>query len=140
MESSVDRLRMEPLANTADIGALSAMLASSHRFINASMALEGAHQNNAAPQVEALRQFSNDVEETLQLLSAALRGENRIARELPDLREDHHTLMSALGREDYTLLADETDRITNSLNTLSEQVLAWRAGNRAAAVLEHSPA
>jgi hypothetical protein len=87
-----------------------------------------------------LRRFSNDVEQTLELLSAALRGEDRIARDLPDLREDHHRLMSALGTQDYTLLADETDRITNSLNTLTEQVLAWRTVNRTAPVLEHNPA
>jgi uncharacterized membrane protein YccC len=140
MESSVDRLRMEPVANAAGIRALSAMLASSHRFINASLALESVHQNDAAPQTEALRRFSNDVEQTLELLSAALRGEDRIARDLPDLREDHHRLMSALGTQDYTLLADETDRITNSLNTLTEQVLAWRTVNRTAPVLEHNPA
>ncbi|HEX4663113.1 MAG TPA: FUSC family protein [Terriglobales bacterium] len=140
MESSVDRLRMEPVANAGDIRALNAMLASSHRFINASMALEGVHQNDLAPQTEALRRFSNDVEETLELLSAALREQDKTARDRPDLREDHHSLMSALGTGNYTLLADETDRITNSLNTLSEQVLAWRTVNRAAPILEASPA
>jgi uncharacterized membrane protein YccC len=140
METAVDRLRMEPVANAPDIRALSAMLASSHRFINASLALEGAHQNDAAPQTKALLRFSNDVEQTLELLSAALGRRDRIARDLPDLREDHQKLMSALGTEDYTLLADETDRITNSLNTLSEQVLAWRTVNRTVPVLEHNPA
>jgi len=31
-----------------------------------------------------------------------------------------------LGTEHRTLLADEIDRITNSLNTLREQIIAWR--------------
>ena len=64
LEASVDRLRLEPVANAADIRALNAMLASSHRFINATMALEGSHEKIALSH-PALVQFLQDVEKTL---------------------------------------------------------------------------
>lgn len=126
LESSLDRLRMEPTANEGDIRALNAMLASSHRFINATMALEGAHEKAAWPQIEPAEKFSQDVSRTLALLASALRGADVPLHQFADLREDHHALVSAVGIEDHPLLADETDRITNSLNTLREQIMAWR--------------
>jgi hypothetical protein len=46
---------------------------------------------------------------------------------LPDLREDHHALVHSGDSlaERYALVKVETDRITNSLNTLSEELLRW---------------
>src|SRR5215472_5948267 len=126
LEASFDRLRMEPTANEEDIRVLNAMLASSHRFINATMALEGAHENAAWPQIDAAEGFSQDVDQTLALLSSALRGADVSLHQFADLREDHHALVSAIGIDNHPLLADETDRITNSLNTLREQIIAWR--------------
>lgn len=126
LEASLDRLRMEPTANEEDIRAMNAVLASSHRFINATMALEGAHEKAAWPQAEAAEKFSQDVDQTLAVLGSALRGAHPALHQFADLREDHHALVSALGIEDHPLLADETDRITNSLNTLREQIMAWR--------------
>jgi len=126
LEVSSDRLRMEPVTNEEDIQALNAMLASSHRFIHATMALEGAHEKALWRQIDAAKQFADDVDKTLELLSASSRSEHVSVREFPDLREDHHALFSALGTEQRALLADETDRITNSLNTLREQIVAWR--------------
>ena len=64
---------------------------------------------------------------TLYYLAAALRGSTLTRNDLPDLREDHHALVESgdsLG-ERYALVNVETDRITNSLNTLSEEVLRW---------------
>ena len=142
VEASLDRLRMEPVANAADIRALKAVLASSHRVINATMALEGAHDKAAVPETAALERFVKDVEKTLELLTLMLRGQDFSLRELPDLREDHHTLLSALDAEKYPLLADETDRITNSVNTLQEQLLSWRGHPQTAEkpALEPQPA
>ena len=129
LEASIDRLRMEPVANEQDILRLNTMLASSHRFINATMALEGAHEKALWPQSGAAEKFAQDVDKTLELLSAALRGARVSLRQFADLREDHHALVSSLGAEQRTLLAEETDRITNSLNTLREQIVAWREQN-----------
>ena len=78
------------------------------------------------PQIDTADAFARDVEKTLDLLNAVLRGAHASARQFPDLREDHHVMFSSLGLEHHPLFADETDRITNSLNTLREQIIAWR--------------
>ena len=48
----------------------------------------------------------------------------RSLRDLPDLREDPHRLVSSAASQisRYQLVNEETDRMTNSLNTLVEQV------------------
>ena len=140
LEASLDRLRHEPVVDEADVHALNAILASSHRFINAVMAIEGAHEKSAAPKIGAVRRFAEDVDKTLMLLSSALRGQKISARDLPDLREEHHSLVSAIGLEDYSLLIDETDRVVNSLNTVVEQILAWRKSSRRMTVRQTRPA
>jgi hypothetical protein len=65
-------------------------------------------------------------------LAGALRGSPLTRGELPDLREDHHALAHSgdPATERYALVNVETDRVTNSLNTLSEELLEWleRAG------------
>jgi hypothetical protein len=83
--------------------------------------------SRAAPPRPAFRPFANDVELTLYYLASALRGSKLDPASLPDLREDHHALVHSVvpGPERYALVNTETDRITNSLNTLREQVLAW---------------
>jgi hypothetical protein len=67
------------------------------------------------------------VELTLYYLSAALRGSRIATGDLPDLREDHHALLESGDSrvERYALVNTETDRITNSLNTLAQEVLEW---------------
>ena len=92
------------------------------------MALESglATSHPVAPR-EAFRPFADHVELTLYYLAAALRGSPLTRAGLPDLREDHHALVHAGDplTERYALVNMETDRITNSLNTLSEEVLQW---------------
>jgi hypothetical protein len=67
------------------------------------------------------------VDKTLELLAAALRGEKLVVRELLDLREDHHRLIRSANSEmfRFALVNEETDRMTNSLNTQRDQVLHW---------------
>ncbi|HWC16734.1 MAG TPA: FUSC family protein [Terriglobales bacterium] len=125
LEASLDRLGAEPIANAADIRVLNAMLASSHRFINAAMAIEGAHEKLGPGAANALQHFSQHIDTSLQLLSSQLRGAKLAARDLPGLRDAYRTLVAGIGAE--SLLAEEADRITNSLNTLSEQILSWQA-------------
>jgi len=125
LEASIDRAGAEPGVSRETVRSFAAMLASSHLLAHALLALESAlagHRPVAAR--EAFQTFSNDVELTLYYLASALRG-SRLTREaLPDLREDHHALVHSF-TEPYTLVNVETDRITNSLNTLSEEVLRW---------------
>ncbi len=128
LEAAAIRLRSEPGALPARMTALDAILANSHRFIHAAMALEaGLVRSRPVPARDAFRTFSTHVDLTLYFLAASLRGSQISAGDLPDLREDHHALIAsgdpAVDR--YALVNEETDRITNSLNTLTEEVLAW---------------
>lgn len=128
LEASVGRLSAEPYPSR--LAALNDMLASSHRLAHALMALEaGLYQSKFAPPRDAFRTFSHDVERTLYFLAAALRGSEIQPGDLADLREDHHALLRSgdSRQERYALVNVETDRITNSLNTLREQMVAWTA-------------
>ncbi len=126
LEASVDRLSAEPYRYR--LTALNDMLASSHRLVHALMALEaGLYQSNFVSPRDAYRTFSNDVERTLYFLAASLRGSAIHPGDLPDLREDHHALLRSGDShvERYALVNIETDRVTNSLNTLREQIISW---------------
>ncbi len=128
IEASVDRLTAEPGISAESMQMLRAMLASSHRLVHAFMALEaGLATSHPVPARGEFRPFADHVELTLYYLAAALRGSPLTRAGLPDLREDHHALVHAGDprTERYALVNVETDRITNSLNTLSEQVLKW---------------
>jgi uncharacterized membrane protein YccC len=128
LEASFDRLSAEPGTPPDSVRTVSAALASSHRWIHAVMALEaGLSASAPAPARPQLKTFARDVDLTLYYLAAALRGSPIGARDLPDLREDHHALVHAehAAAERYTLVNEEMDRITNSLNTLSEALIRW---------------
>jgi uncharacterized membrane protein YccC len=126
MNASAERLRGEPGTRPQQIDLLTAIRANVHRFVRATMALE-AVPVGAEPVREEFRDFTRDVEETLERLAMALRGEKLDVRKMADLREDHHRLMHATSYEmnRFGLVNEETDRMTNSLNTLRLQVLRW---------------
>ena len=88
------------------------------------MALE-AGLDAGSPQTFGLEfsRYADAVESTLSILAECLRTRKPTDTELPNLRELHSEL--ARSRDRYSLLVVETDRITNSLNTVAEQVLAW---------------
>jgi uncharacterized membrane protein YccC len=125
VEASVDRLLVEPGISKERAAAVAAMLASSHRTIYAIMALDAGLRSSApAPPREVFKTFAKDVDLTLQLLAGALRGLPFAKKQLPDLREDHRLLLETGDptAQRYALVNIETDRLTNSLNTLKEQV------------------
>jgi uncharacterized membrane protein YccC len=125
LEASLDRLRSEPGTTPNQMERWNAMLASSHRFAHATMALEASQrQTAAAPGRSAFLAFAEDVEKTLALLSQTLRGGRTVERKFPNLREDHHKLLRAgdAHTERYALTNVEADRMTNSLNSLREQI------------------
>lgn len=131
LEASSDRLMAEPGTDAEMIGTLSGILANSHRLAHTMMALEaGLSQSLAVPAREKFPVFANEVELTLYYLAATLRGSPVAADDLPDLREAHRALVQRADplAELYTLVNVETDRITNSLNTLSEEILRWVSG------------
>jgi len=126
LEASIDRMGAEPGTTAEQMNQLNALLASSHRFIHAVMALEAGWLHTAAvPARTAFRTFAADVEKTLDLLAAGLRGAHVQLNEFPDLREDHRVLLQSGDQkiERYALVNVEADRIVNSLNTLREQVM-----------------
>jgi uncharacterized membrane protein YccC len=128
LEASVDRLGAEPGTSPEQMSRLNAMLASSHRFVHAVMALEAGQLRTASvPPRPAFSTFAVDVKKTLALLAGGLRGKRFAAKELPDLREDYNQLLQSDNSksERYALSNVEADRITNSLNTLREQILDW---------------
>jgi uncharacterized membrane protein YccC len=128
LEASIDRLSAEPGTTAEQMDTLNAILASSHRFIHAVMAVEaGLLQTRAVPARPEFWTFAADVEKTLSLLSLMLSATRVPAKEFPDLRADHTQMLQSgdprLGR--YALSNVEADRMTNSLNTLREQVQRW---------------
>jgi uncharacterized membrane protein YccC len=118
-ETSVDRLGAEPFADPVQVRVVNAALASSHRFIHAAMALE-AGLTSAAHSDNSFQAFAHDLELTLYLLAARLRGSPLEPNALPDLRQDYNRLDRS-----EALLLIEADRMTNSLNTLAEQIFRW---------------
>ncbi|HZV59571.1 MAG TPA: hypothetical protein VFF42_04470, partial [Candidatus Eremiobacteraceae bacterium] len=121
-----------PGTTREQIGRLSVVLASSHRFIHALMALDAifSHQPaiaNSSP----LKNFMSKLEETLALLASTLRGVRVTSKDFPNLREEHRLMVQARTTEAKSALAHfdsiniEADRITNSVNTLAGQIMQW---------------
>ena len=128
LEASNDRVSAEPGTPEDTVKLLGGMLASSHRLAHALMALEaGIYTSHPVPARPAFLRFANDVELTLYYLASGLRASPLTREALPDLREDHHALVHSDDSltERYALVNVETDRITNSLNTLTEELLQW---------------
>ena len=128
LEASAARLATEPGVDSGRLTAIASMLANSHRLIHAVMSLEaGLYRSRPVPARAAFRTFADDVDKTLYFLAARLRGIAIEAASLPDLREDHHALLASGDpkTERYALVNIETDRITNSLNTLAGEILAF---------------
>jgi len=132
LEASIDRLGSEPGTTREQIARLSAALASSHRFIHALMALDALFlQQPALANSPPLTDFLSKAETTLALLASTLRGVRVPAKEFPNLREEHRLMVqsrttdasSAVARFDSINI--EADRITNSVNTLAEQIMLW---------------
>lgn len=123
--ASVDRLNAEPGMNTEHVSNAAAILASAHRFVYALMALDGGLAGSSpVPPRDAFRKFVSDLDLTLYLLAATLRGSPFSKKQLPDLRADHLKLLESTdpALERHTLVNIETDRMTNSVNTLREKV------------------
>ena len=130
VEASFERFMSEPRTDAGTVALLNALLASSHRLAHAVMALEaGLARSNPVPPRSAFIPFANHIELTLHSLASALRGSALHPDDLPDLRADHHALTHSGDplTERYALVNVESDRITNSLNTLREQILQWRS-------------
>ena len=126
--ASVDRMQSEPWTRADDIPLLTGMLASSHRFLHAVLSVEAGFVPGPSTKIrDEFRIFAGDVKIVLAGLAAELRRARPAGHKWPDLREDHRRLIqNPLGViEQYALVNVEADRMTNSLNTLREQVDRW---------------
>jgi hypothetical protein len=78
-----------------------------------------------------LKNFIPKLEKTLTLLASTLRGARVPSKDFPNLREEHRLMVQPRTSEASSELARfdsiniETDRITNSVNTLAEQIMQW---------------
>jgi uncharacterized membrane protein YccC len=127
-EASVDRFSSEPGTSTDAASLVAGMLASSHRLIHAVMALEaGLAQSRPVPARSAFATLAHDIEVTFDSLAGALRGSTLIREMLPDLRGAHRALIQSGNAliERHALVNVEMDRITNSLTTLTDQVMQF---------------
>lgn len=126
-EALIDRIAAEPGTTVEHSNLLGGMLASAHNFVRAVMALESGLYFNRPERVRpATIEFADKVATTLQALADALRSSRPVPR-LPDLREAHNAIPASANAaaSQYTLINTETDRITTSLNTLSELAAKW---------------
>jgi uncharacterized membrane protein YccC len=131
-EASVDRLENEPRPGGARPGLALGLLANSHRFAHSVMAIEaGLYPRPPAPRPELAR-FAADADATLAAIAAALRAPGTPLGPLPDLRADQRALLAAAQTEGaapdqgLAALTVETERMTNSLNTLTYLLQAAR--------------
>jgi len=103
------------------------------------MALEaGLPLTPDVPARSEFRVFAADVEKTLLLLEGIVSGGKVPEKKFPNLREDHTRLLAAGDpeKERYALVNIEADRMTNSLNTLREEIVAWSRLGRGQSALE----
>ena len=133
-EASVDRVSAEPGVSPQQMSVLKSVLASAHGFVMAVMAMEaGLYHTKFAPPRQATREFAEKVRRTLDALANTLRHGAPLYRDgLPDLREAHNAILDSVKEPNdrYALVNVETDRMTNTLNTLTEQVLKRQALQR----------
>lgn len=135
VEASVDRVLAEPGTRPERAKLLVAMLANSHRLVDAIISLEAGlvdRESSGAP--PAFQSFTHAVELTLHSLAAGLRGSPLDPAHLPDLREAHRALLEGAdtSKATHELVSRETDRLTKSLDTIAEQVFEWIAPQRGA--------
>jgi hypothetical protein len=123
-EALIGRIVAEPGVTKEHANLLSAILASSHNFVRAVMALESALESRPDRVRPATIEFAKKVEETLGAMAVSLRASKGLPVQMPDLREAHNAILASAESkaEEYTLANTETDRITTGVNTLCEQV------------------
>jgi uncharacterized membrane protein YccC len=125
-EAASGRFSMERGASFEDLKVLSAVTVASNRFAHSMMAVEaGSSLKFSEEQIKAFAAFAESVERSLILLCEALRGREVPRNEFPDVRSAYVQFAESQEKasEQYAIIYEETDRMTNSLVTLTEQVL-----------------
>jgi uncharacterized membrane protein YccC len=125
-EASIDRLLGEPGRSDRIRWFLPSLLAASHRLANSAIALEAHRLDLARPIfLPGLGRFVDDVDAALGLVAQSIRAGTPPPGNFPDLRGDHRRLIEAnpdAQDHDVALVILETDRITNTVNTLADLI------------------
>ena len=125
-QASLDRLRGEPRLDAPTLAVAEGVFANANRFLRAAMALEAMRQNApaAAPDSAVVR-FADQVDATLQRLSAALRSGGTPASDgaLRALQSELQRTVQSAKDDEERLRAiawmEGSDRITDTVNTLA---------------------
>jgi len=123
-ESSTARLADEPRGRPQELELLQSVLASAFRLAGALVALEGPlYTELPPPEPPGLPRFVQDVQQTLIVLASRLRDGTTPLEGRPNLRADQNAMRDATG-DDPTArsLLDETERITDSVNTIARLI------------------
>ena len=134
-ETSIERLRTEPVARGERLDRIDGLLASSHRFAQSALTLESGLYREPRPALPpSAERFARHVERTIEAMARRVRDPSSRLDELPDLRADQNELVretsaaeSSISPYEAGTLAAETDRMTNSLNTIAHLL---REGDR----------
>jgi uncharacterized membrane protein YccC len=125
-QASIDRARSEPVRGSAEVELGSAVLAHTHRFVSAMLAVDAVRVAvRDAGGASELSDFLGSAGDLLDAARAALLADEAPGP-APTLRPRQEQLADSLlgqpelvgGIENATTLAEATDRITNSLDTL----------------------
>lgn len=132
LQASIDRFSSEPGTTREQMSGLNGVLASSHRFVHAVMALDAIFsQSPELADSRPLKMFASAVAKTLMLLADTLRGLRIPLKDFPDLREAYRAMLQAResaeagNAAEFDSINVAADRITNSVNTLAEQIMRW---------------
>lgn len=129
-QASVDRARSEPVRGAAEVELGRAVLAHTHRFVHAMLAVDAVRVPVRAAGGRPLwGPFFAAVGDALEVAHSAL-TENAPPGPIESLRPRHEELAAALraepervgGVESATTLAEATDRITDSVDTLIDEL------------------
>lgn len=134
--ASVDRARAEPVAGRGQVELGETVLVHTHRFIHAMLAIDAVrntiHRAGPTPYSSAFQELMSQVAAVLSGCEQAVRA-GRPPRTLPALRPTQEALIAMLrtlpvdpenGGASATAatIADATDRIANSLDTLVDEL------------------
>jgi uncharacterized membrane protein YccC len=126
-QASVDRARSEPVRGHAEVELGRTVLAHTHRFIHAMLSVDAVRPAvRRAGEVPALSAFLSAAGDALGAAEAAISAD-RAPDATTKLRPLHEDLAAALTASSYdaetaATLLEATDRITNSLDTLLDEL------------------
>jgi uncharacterized membrane protein YccC len=128
-EGAIARFTKESDATPGRIALVRSMQASCNRFVSSCMTLDAFEEELTAQQKDLLQEFTKRGDALLSHLAFALDEMRPLGKNIPNLREACTALIATPGNPEGTL-ETELDKLTNALNTLTEQVEAWIESNR----------